>query len=62
VRGSLDILTLLNQGAEIWNMLGGDYDLKQFKGSMDLSKAGVMGHSFGGATAVQTLTMDDRFK
>ena len=62
VRGSLDVLTLLNEGAEIWNMMEGSYDFRQFKGRLDTSRAGLMGHSFGGATTVQTLTMDNRFK
>lgn len=64
MRGALDILTLLNEGAKIQNLLGAwdSYDFRQFKGRLDISKAGLMGHSFGGATTVQTLTMDNRFK
>jgi platelet-activating factor acetylhydrolase len=59
---SLDILTLLNEGAEIRNMMEGSYDFKKFKGRLDVSTAAVMGHSFGGATTVQTLSVDSRFK
>ena len=62
VRKSLDILQLLNEGAEIKNMLENKFDFKQFKGRMDISKVAVMGHSFGGGTTVQTLYEDDRFK
>ena len=29
---------------------------------MDLSKAAVMGHSFGGATTLAALKLDPRFK
>ena len=29
---------------------------------MDLNQVAVMGHSFGGATTVQTLSEDPRFK
>ncbi|MFE8702280.1 alpha/beta hydrolase family protein [Cytobacillus sp. FJAT-54145] len=33
-----------------------------YKGKLDLERIGVMGHSFGGATAFQTLIQDDRVK
>ena len=59
---ALDVLTLLNEGAEIRNMMGGSYDFQQFKGRLDVSTAAVMGHSFGGATTIQTLSGDNRFK
>ena len=65
VKKSLDILSLLNDGAEISNMLessSSQYDFKQFKGCMDISTAAVMGHSFGGGTTVLTLSEDQRFK
>ena len=62
VRKSLDILCLLNEGSEVKDLLGSSYDFGQFKGRMDVSTAAVMGHSFGGATTVQTLMEDSRFK
>ena len=62
VKKSLDILQLLNEGAEIKNMMENKFDFTQFKGRMDISKAAVIGHSFGGGTTVQTLSEDDRFK
>ena len=58
----MDVLYLLNEGAEINDMLGGSYDFKQFKGRLDVATAAIMGHSFGGATTVQTLSEDTRFK
>ncbi len=33
-----------------------------FNGLMNLNKVGVLGHSFGGATAIQVSFEDDRFK
>lgn len=60
------MLYLLNNGENIRNMLetggsGRDFDFSQFKGSLDVESAAVMGHSFGGATIIQTLSEDPRF-
>ena len=62
MRKALDLLSLLNEGGEIFNMMGGNYDLGQFKGRLKLDVAAVMGHSFGGATTIQALSEDNRFK
>ena len=62
VKKTLDLLTLLNEGGEIKNMLEGSYDFSQFKGRMDINTAAVMGHSYGGGTTVKTLAEDPRFK
>ena len=62
VKKSLDILTLLNEGVEVRDMLGSSFDFKQFKGRLNVSVAAVMGHSYGGATTIQTLYEDTRFK
>ena len=40
---------------------GGEIDFGQFKGRLDVATAAVMGHSFGGATTIQTLSQDARF-
>ena len=57
------MLYLLNDGGEIRNMLECVqlFDFTQFKDSLDVKKAAVMGHSFGGAATVQTLSDDSRF-
>ena len=62
VKKALDVLILLNEGADVRNMLDSSFDFKQFKGRLDVSTAAVMGHSFGGGTTVQTLYEDKRFK
>ena len=63
VQQGLNLLHLLNDGGEIRNMLEGctTFDYGQFKGRLDAGTAAVMGHSFGGATTVQTLSEDSRF-
>lgn len=63
---ALNMLYLLNDGVDIQNMLEADdisngFDFGQFKGSLNVKSAAVMGHSFGGATTVQTLSEDPRF-
>ena len=59
---TLDLLELLNDGGEVGNMLGINFDFRQFQGRMDISTAAIMGQSFGGTTTVQTLSEDKRFK
>ncbi len=59
---ALDLLVLLNSGQPVGNLLGADMDFTQFKGRLDLNTVGMMGHSFGGATTLQTLYDDQRFK
>ena len=59
---ALDLLSLLNEGGDVRNMMEGNYNLAQFKGRLKVDMAAVMGHSFGGATAIQALSEDHRFK
>ena len=51
----------MNNGQEIHDMLGGNYDFLQFKGRLNTELAVVAGHSFGGGTTIQTLSEDKRF-
>ena len=65
VRKALDFLHLLNEGGDsgvVHNMTGERFDWGQFRGRLQLDTAAVMGHSFGGATTIQTLSEDPRFK
>ena len=61
-RKALDLLQLLNEGGEVLNMMGERFDWGQFRGRLQLDTAAIMGHSFGGATTIQTLIDDNRFK
>lgn len=57
----LDYLELLNRG-EASNILKSEMDLNVFKDRLDLSSICMMGHSFGGATSMLAMSMDNRLK
>ncbi|XP_078423306.1 platelet-activating factor acetylhydrolase 2, cytoplasmic-like [Cetorhinus maximus] len=59
---ALNLLTDINDGKLIKNALPGDLDLSVMKGCIDLERVAVMGHSFGGATAILAVAKDSRFK
>ncbi|XP_008844946.1 platelet-activating factor acetylhydrolase isoform X2 [Nannospalax galili] len=44
------------------NVLGSEFDVEQLKGSIDMNRIAVIGHSFGGATVIHALGEDRRFK
>nr|XP_039260937.1 platelet-activating factor acetylhydrolase-like [Styela clava] len=56
----MDSIELLNAGT-LSNILS-DFDLTVFKDKIDIDKAAVIGHSFGGATSITSLVKDLRFK
>ncbi|XP_076349771.1 platelet-activating factor acetylhydrolase 2, cytoplasmic-like [Tachypleus tridentatus] len=58
----LDLLEALNSGFPVHNVINPSFQASQFKGIMDLSKAAVAGHSFGGTTVILSLALDLRFK
>ncbi|XP_076306900.1 platelet-activating factor acetylhydrolase 2, cytoplasmic-like [Tachypleus tridentatus] len=59
---ALDILEDLNVGRQIKNILDHHFDSALFQGTMNLSKAAVAGHSFGGSSVILALAMELRFK
>ncbi|XP_069879689.1 platelet-activating factor acetylhydrolase isoform X1 [Dipodomys merriami] len=59
---ALSLILDIDQGKPVKNELGLDFDVKQLKDSIDRDKIAVVGHSFGGATAIQALSEDHRFR
>ncbi|XP_061560817.1 platelet-activating factor acetylhydrolase isoform X2 [Phycodurus eques] len=59
---ALHKLTDINSGVPVQNVLLTQFDWKTLKNSMDLSRVAVMGHSFGGATSIEALAKEAKFK
>lgn len=58
---ALDLLQSLQSGYEL-NILDPLFDVSEFEGLLDLNKAVIMGHSFGGGTTILSAAKDSRFK
>ncbi|PSN34783.1 hypothetical protein C0J52_06205 [Blattella germanica] len=58
----IELMENLNSGSSIVNVLHTNFNLSQFKGRLNLTNMTMMGHSFGGATALLALKGDRRLK
>lgn len=59
---ALNFILDIDHGKPVKNILDVEFDVKQMKGSVDRNKIAIIGHSFGGATVMQTLSEDQRFR
>ncbi|XP_053562931.1 platelet-activating factor acetylhydrolase 2, cytoplasmic isoform X2 [Bombina bombina] len=59
---AVQILREIDIGKEVANMLQSGFVLQSLKDRIDFSRVAVMGHSFGGASAMLSLTKDDTFR
>ncbi|XP_020849593.1 platelet-activating factor acetylhydrolase [Phascolarctos cinereus] len=59
---ALNLMLDINDGKTVKNVLHSPFDLQQLKDAIDGKKIAVMGHSFGGATVIQSLGEDKRFQ
>nr|XP_033811522.1 platelet-activating factor acetylhydrolase 2, cytoplasmic [Geotrypetes seraphini] len=58
----LGLMRDIDSGKTVTNILHSGFELSALKNSIDLDKVAIMGHSFGGATALLALIKDDLFK
>uniref|UniRef100_A0A8C6THU3 Platelet-activating factor acetylhydrolase n=1 Tax=Neogobius melanostomus TaxID=47308 RepID=A0A8C6THU3_9GOBI len=59
---ALERLEEINLGRPLQNVLKTQFDWTTLENSMDLCSIAVMGHSFGGATAIEALCKEVKFK
>nr|XP_039323533.1 platelet-activating factor acetylhydrolase isoform X2 [Saimiri boliviensis boliviensis] len=59
---ALSLILDIDHGKPVKNALDIKFDMEQLKDSIDREKVAVIGHSFGGATVIQTLSEDQRFR
>jgi len=64
VRMAVDMISALAAGQALNNVMPQEkgYNLDAFKGKLDLSQIFMMGHSFGGSTALLAASKDDRLR
>ncbi|XP_039604931.1 platelet-activating factor acetylhydrolase [Polypterus senegalus] len=59
---ALHLLADINNGSIVLNALKLHFDWTKLKGSIDICRTAIMGHSFGGATVIQSLSKEPVFK
>ncbi|KAM5262902.1 platelet-activating factor acetylhydrolase [Ctenodactylus gundi] len=59
---ALSLILDIDDGRPVRNVLDLKFDLGQLKGAVDRTKLAVIGHSFGGATVIEALSEDQRFR
>ncbi|NXG88385.1 PAFA2 acetylhydrolase, partial [Stercorarius parasiticus] len=59
---ALQLFEDIDSGKSVPNVFHQDFDLSVLKDSIDLTKVAVMGHSFGGVTAVLALVKEPSFR
>lgn len=59
---ALDKLTEVNSGISVQNVLQTKFDWTTLENSMDLCRIAAVGHSFGGATVIEALCKEVKFK
>ncbi|NWI65870.1 PAFA acetylhydrolase, partial [Todus mexicanus] len=59
---ALNLILKINSGEEVMNVLNSSFDWNSLKDSVDTSRIAVMGHSFGGATVIESLSKEIRFR
>ncbi|XP_071404333.1 platelet-activating factor acetylhydrolase isoform X1 [Pithys albifrons albifrons] len=59
---ALNLILKINSGEEVTNVLHSNFDWNSLKDSVDTSRIAVMGHSFGGATVIESLSKELRFR
>lgn len=59
---ALDKLTEINSGIRVQNVLQTQFDWTTLENCMDLCRIAAMGHSFGGATVIEALCKEVKFK
>ncbi|XP_041662011.1 platelet-activating factor acetylhydrolase isoform X2 [Cheilinus undulatus] len=59
---ALDKLIEINSGIPVQNVLPTQFDWTTMQNTMDLCRIAVMGHSFGGATVIEALCKEVKFK
>ncbi|XP_030054642.1 platelet-activating factor acetylhydrolase [Microcaecilia unicolor] len=59
---ALNLMLDINDGKKVTNALSLPFDWSVLKNSIDINRMCVAGHSFGGATAIQSLSKDARFR